>query len=458
MLIWRGLATVLSEELTEVEHALAVTEPLKDAPAPAAGFEVLLPKPKPPAEPVPPPAAPGPKPKSPMQLELAAAKEQVAKMQAAHMEVVREQAKALGFDLDAAMAKPVTGIADLQASLLQTKAAYEKMGVAVPGLLEAELAAVAPGGKLDEAVKKMAAMGLPKGPKPPATPELLKAAAAKPGGLGPKEKDLTGAQLAGADLSGLDLSGVILKNADLTKAKLVKTILKGAQMGKAKLAGADLSGAVLDKADLSGVTLDEVKFEGASLLQAVLSECSAPKAVFSGAKGAKAYLNGANLEGAVFEKADGRGAPEGRLLRREGRGGRVQGGRPLGRLCRRGRRFQEGPLRQGGRLQVDLGDGRVRRRGLHGRPPRDGEFRRRLAQAGEARRRGRDQRFLPEGLAGAGPGRRIEFLRGHFREGRPLGGRLRRVQPVRRGVPRQRARGDEAQRGERAYDEAGVMR
>ncbi len=308
VLLWRGVATVQSEELTEVEHALAVMEPLKNAPAPAAGFEVLLPKPKPPAEPAPPPAASAPKPKSPMQLELAAAKEQIQKMQAAHLAVVREQSKALGFNLDAAMAKPPTGLSDLQAALLQSKAAYDKMGLAVPGLLQAELAAVAPGGKLDGAVKKMEAMGLPKGPKPPATPELLKAAAAKPGGLGPREKDLTGAQLVGADLSGLDLSGVILKDADLTKAKLVKTILKGAQMSKAKLAGADLTGALLDKADLSGATLAEAIFEGASLVQTVLSECDAPKAVFSGAKGAKATLDGANLEGAVFEKAEFPGA------------------------------------------------------------------------------------------------------------------------------------------------------
>src|SRR5204862_7593926 len=132
-----------------------------------------------------------------------------------------------------------------------------------------------------------------------------------------------------------------------------------------------------------------------------------------------------------------RAPPEGRLLRRERRGGRIQGGRPLGRLRRRGRGVQEGPFRQGDRSEVDLGDRRARRRRLHGRRPRDGEFRRRFAQAGEARRRGRDERVLQEGLAVAGPGRRIELLRGELRKGRPLGHRVRRIQPVRRGVPRQ---------------------
>jgi len=314
VLVWRGLATVLSDELTEVEHALAVSEPLKDAPAPAAGFEILLPRPKLPAEAAPPPAAPAPKPPSPLQLDLKAAKEQAMKMEAAHLEAARAQAKAAGFDLDAAMAKPPGGIAELQASLVQAKAAFEKMGAAVPGLLQAEIAALAAGGPIEGAMKKYAAIGLPKAPKPPATPDLLKAAASKPGGLAGKEKDLTGAQLAGADLSGMDLSGVILKDADLSKAILVKTILKGAQMSKANLAGADLSGALLDKADLSGVKLAGAKVEGASLLQTVLSEADAPKAVFSGAKGPKAAFDGANLEGAVFEKAEFPGADFSRAM------------------------------------------------------------------------------------------------------------------------------------------------
>src|SRR5688572_7879769 len=39
VLVWRGVAPVQSEELTEIEHALAVSEPLKDAPAPASKFE-----------------------------------------------------------------------------------------------------------------------------------------------------------------------------------------------------------------------------------------------------------------------------------------------------------------------------------------------------------------------------------------------------------------------------------
>lgn len=301
VLVWRGVAPVLSEELTEVEHAVAVSEPLQEAPKPASAFEALLPTPKP-VEPAPPPAAPAPKPPSPLKLQLDAMKAQAKKMVEAHLAETRKLAKLAGFDLDAALAKPPGGAAELHAALVARKAALLQAGAPVPGILDAEIAATAPGGKIAAAIEKMKAM-VPKAPKPPVTPDALKAAAAQPGGLGPKDRDLTGAKLAGADLSGMDLTNAILKDADLSKAKLVKTVLKGAQLSKANLIGADLSGAVLEKADLTGATLAEAKLEGAVLRQANFSEAAAPKAVFAGAQAPKAIFSGANLEGAVFEKA-----------------------------------------------------------------------------------------------------------------------------------------------------------
>jgi uncharacterized protein YjbI with pentapeptide repeats len=301
VLIWRGVAIVLSEELTEVEHAVAVMEPLKDAPGPAAKFEALLPPVEPPKPAVPPPP-PAPKPPSPMKLQLEAAKAKAKELEAAHLDGARALAKSAGFDLDAAMAKPPGGVAELHASLVAAKAAFEKLGATVPGLMEAEIAAVAPGGKVDAAVQRFQTLNLPKGARPAITADTLKAATAKPGGLKAKDKDLTGAPLSGADLSGMDLSGVILKDADLSKAKLVKTILKGAQLTKANLTGADLSGAVLEKADLTKAKLAEAKLGGASLLQADFSEADAPKANFAGAQAPKSLFSGANLEGAVFEK------------------------------------------------------------------------------------------------------------------------------------------------------------
>lgn len=302
VLVWRGNATVRGDEMTEIEHALAVSEPLKDAPTTPAVYEALLPKLDPPPPPPPAPAAPPPaKAPSPMQLELKAAKEQAAKLEAAHLEGARKLAKQVGFDLDAALARPPGGLAELRESLKGAKAAFEQMGAKVPGLFEAELAALAPGGAMEAAVQRFQALNVPKGVKPPVTPDLLKAAAAKPGGL--QGKDMSGAQLAGADLSGQDLSGVILRDADLTKAKLVKTNLKGAQLSGAKLAGADLSGAVLERADLTKATLTGAKLEGAMLAMADLSGASAAGAGFAGAQAPKSFFTGANLEGAAFGKA-----------------------------------------------------------------------------------------------------------------------------------------------------------
>src|SRR5262249_27054500 len=145
-----------------------------------------------------------------------AAKENAAKLEAAHLEGARALAKQAGFDLDAAMAKPPGGVADLRQSLIAAKETFEKMGAKTPGLFEAEIAALAPGGKMDAAVQRFQALNVPKAAKPPVTPEMVKAAASKAGGL--KGKDLSGAKLAGADFSGQDLSGVLLKGADLTKA------------------------------------------------------------------------------------------------------------------------------------------------------------------------------------------------------------------------------------------------
>jgi uncharacterized protein YjbI with pentapeptide repeats len=302
VLVWRGHSPVRNDEMPEIEQALAVSEPLKEAPAPPAAYEALLLKLDPPPPPPPAPApAPAPKALSPMQLELQAARENAAKLEAAHLEGARALAKEAGFDLDAALAKPPGGVEELRRSLIGAKEAFEKMGAKIPGLLEAEISALAPGGKIDAAVEKFRTLSVPKAAKPPVTPELLKAAAGKPGGL--KGRDMSGASLADADLSGQDLSGVILKGADLSKAKLVKTVLRGSQLSGANLAGADLSGAVLEKADLTHANLTGAKLEGALLAMADLSGAAATGAVFVAAQAPKSYFTGANLEGAAFGKA-----------------------------------------------------------------------------------------------------------------------------------------------------------
>jgi len=305
VLLWRGVAPAQSEDLAEIEHALLVSEALKVPAAPPESFQALLPKPVPPPPPAPAPPAGGPAPKPPSaaRLKMDAAKEQAQKLEAAHLEGARALAKQFGFDLDAALAKPPGAVADLQASLLAAKATFTKMGAQVPGLLEAEIAAVAPGGAVDGVAQRSKALALPKIAKPPVTAESLKAALAKPGGVKGNGQDLAGAKLSGSDLSGLDLSGAILKGADLSGAKLVKTLLRKAQLSEADLTGADLTGALLEGADLTRARLDGANLGGAALSQANLSGASARKAVFTGAQAPKAVFAGAHLEDALFEKA-----------------------------------------------------------------------------------------------------------------------------------------------------------
>jgi uncharacterized protein YjbI with pentapeptide repeats len=303
VLVWRGVASAQSEDLAEIEHALLVSEALKVPAAAAESFQALLPKPAPPPVPAEPAAGPAPKPPDASKLKLEAAKEQAQKLEAAHLEGARTLAKQFGFDLEAALAKPPAGVADLHASLLAAKATLEKLGAKVPGILDAEIAAVAPGGTVEDVAQKSLARALPTIAKPPVTPESLKTALAKSGGLQGKSQDLTGAKLAGSDLSGLDLTGAILKGADLSGAKLVKTLLRKAQLSEADLTGADLTGALLEGADLTRARLDGANLGGAALSQANLSGASAIRAVFTGAQASKAIFAGAHLEDALFEKA-----------------------------------------------------------------------------------------------------------------------------------------------------------
>ncbi|HXX95311.1 MAG TPA: DUF2169 domain-containing protein [Planctomycetota bacterium] len=303
VLVWRGLATVQSEDLTEIEHAVVASEPLKDPPAPPERFQALLPKPAPASAAAPPPAAPAPKPPGPLQLKLKAGQEDAQKLEAAHLEGAKALAQGAGLDLEAALAKPPAGLEALHASLVAWKGSLEKMGAPVPPFLEAQIAAVAPGGAVAEAEKKFQSIPRPPKVKPPVTLEALKAAVARPGGLKAQEKDLSGANLAGADLSGMDLTDAILKDADLSGAKLVKTVLCQAQLSTANLSGADLSGAILEGADLSGAILTGATLAGANLKEADCSGVQASKAIFAGAQAPGASFTGAALDGAVFEKA-----------------------------------------------------------------------------------------------------------------------------------------------------------
>lgn len=76
--------------------------------------------------------------------------------------------------------------------------------------------------------------------------------------------------LKGANLKGANLSAAILKDVDLSLADLSGADLKGADLFNVKLFGADLSGADLTEADLSGAKLERTLLRGANLAKARL--------------------------------------------------------------------------------------------------------------------------------------------------------------------------------------------
>jgi uncharacterized protein YjbI with pentapeptide repeats len=121
--------------------------------------------------------------------------------------------------------------------------------------------------------------------------------------------DLSACDLSGADLSEADLTGADLHGADLTGARLEKTLLTkarltGAILVDAHLAGAILTGADLAQADCARADFTEADLGGAVLDDAILGAARLDRARLRGASLKAATLAGASAIGADFEAAD----------------------------------------------------------------------------------------------------------------------------------------------------------
>ncbi len=126
-------------------------------------------------------------------------------------------------------------------------------------------------------------------------------------------EDLSELDLSGLDLSGCsfretlldktNLSGATLASADLTGAVLTDVDLSDATLTEANLESADLTGAKLDRADLTGTRLYWSEFSRASLVEAKLSGVDASKVCLT-----EVNLTDADLKDACLVYADFTGA------------------------------------------------------------------------------------------------------------------------------------------------------
>jgi uncharacterized protein YjbI with pentapeptide repeats len=124
--------------------------------------------------------------------------------------------------------------------------------------------------------------------------------------------NLTGADLSGADLGGCDLTGAVLDDADLSGAKLPGALLTGMSLERADLSGLNLSGADLSGckgagADLSEANLSESKLVGASLPRADFDGCCLEDADLRRAEIPHADFSGVKARGINLERADATG-------------------------------------------------------------------------------------------------------------------------------------------------------
>lgn len=127
--------------------------------------------------------------------------------------------------------------------------------------------------------------------------------------------------LVGADLSAADLHGADLRDSDLTEVRASEADFENARLERSRLVriqadGASFAGAILDEATLSEAVLDRADFTGASLREATLDEASlvdanwarvtAPGANLQRARLARLRATeGCDLSGSSFREAHG---------------------------------------------------------------------------------------------------------------------------------------------------------
>jgi uncharacterized protein YjbI with pentapeptide repeats len=341
VLAWRGCMPVASLKLLDVEHLLAVLEPLDEPDRGLPFFEGLLAAELTPAERFPQvdaaavraqidaALAKAAKERADLEAMTAETRAKAEAAMAAKQEEAAATAREQGIDWqppDAAAiaAAPKTlqeGIAALQQQLAELEAftgfdVTQEIATVKQCIAETEEAAALVAAFPDKmrAHEQKILSQIP--------PELL-AVRKLPDG---QPIDLEAARangfakfdLAGVDFSGLDLSGIDFREARLTGAKLVRTTLAkadftGANLTGVDLTGADLRSATLDGADLTGAVVPYTRWAGASLSGARLSGLQLSGADFTGVRGfrtdfsnamlAEACFANSNLEKAYFYKA-----------------------------------------------------------------------------------------------------------------------------------------------------------
>ncbi len=323
-LTWRGLDAVKERDLSDVRHVMIVSEPLAEAPLPAAEYqkrfidfeedplgvrealpphlaEIALQTLK--GKPTPAPAQPG---LDPISATLQQKLGPMAPGEQARVQAAMASKGMAGAGKALEEARP--GM-NLQAMMTEAIAA----GAVAPRL--APVVSIKPGVMprvpLQDAVRKMIAAG-----------DKLKKIAAEKGlaleGLGAIDALAKDPRLArldpGAaeppgpeeepgpfkDLHGRDFSGQDLRGRDLRGANLEGAIFAGARLGQANLEGANLKYAVFVEAELEGANL-----EGANLTMANLSRASAPGVVLKKALLHQVFAKDAQLEGADLRGAKG---------------------------------------------------------------------------------------------------------------------------------------------------------
>ncbi|MFQ5773108.1 MAG: DUF2169 domain-containing protein [Kiloniellaceae bacterium] len=312
VLVWRGLATVRSQDIDELEHLMVVTEPVAEAPRPTEHYAQQMAERLAEAEAGTVGAAPEPAPAeadAEVDVDLAAVEADVKAEVAAALDRMREQMSASRVDFD--KVKSIVLAADPVAALNEFLAEAGVDPAGIETTLEAgrqqamallKTRGLDPGlaAELEKQAKGGAGAEVP--------PPELPAARAAPGADFVGE-DLSGADFSGRDLKGADFRDAILAGANFAGAELGEADFTGANLGSANLGEARLAGAKLDGADLTRAVLGGAELTRASLAGATLEEAdlsganlagaSAPEASFVGAT-----LTEANLEGAALEKAD----------------------------------------------------------------------------------------------------------------------------------------------------------
>lgn len=317
VLVWRGLAEMRTPKMREVQRVMVVTEPLTQAPRPAAEYVgTLLDVPEEPDA-----AASAEEAASKLkfaQLEIAMA--EMGKLIAANEADLAEAEQQIEAHAAAAIAElplgtvlptspaPAPSAAEVAA---QIKVAFAEIATQDP-TLDAVAAAI----DADEFVKaeaEFAAMAMAAAefdsemnPDVWTRERVLAAATAR---TPMTDLDLGGLDLSGLDLSDQNLSGSRLIGANLAGTLLVRTKLVGTDLTAATLAGANLTEAVLDRADLSASDLGGATLTKLSLNRTRLAGLNLAGADLSGSVGkepnfAKANLANACLAGVHMPSAD----------------------------------------------------------------------------------------------------------------------------------------------------------